>query len=348
MAKGDSGQMNQMGMGNPQASRLGMLAQIMNNRGQPGIAGGMMGGRSMGGDLGGQLGQKVGGPIGGMIGDYGGDLLQNYIQNQIAQRGGNYAANAVANTAGSIGQGGNFLKSMGGGAGLAGMGIGIGTDYLAGRMKEGKASGAISGAGKGAQYGAMFGPIGMGIGAAGGALVGAIKGNQNTTKGQREDLAKRYGYNNLGDFNNYLSSLGPQGEELRRIGEGVIGKKDRQAQAQWNQQVQQLLSGVGQQMQPRTGGMMGGWNPMMGMNPAIQNRMMAAQFSGGNGPNFGALPPGFNFGGGGFSTQMPGGMQAPMEGNTQPVGQPITQQGMQNFSSLAPRIARRQPVAQGY
>lgn len=101
-------------------------------------------------------------------------------------------------------------------------------------------SGAASGALTGAQFG---GPIGAGVGFVAGGIVAGIQARSNDTKEQREKLAQALNFPSLHHMNEALSALGPEGQELRRIGEGVIGRKDVGANAIWMEEVRRLLGG---------------------------------------------------------------------------------------------------------
>lgn len=84
----------------------------------------------------------------------------------------------------------------------------------------------------------------------GGAIASAF--GRNATKGSREDFAQSLGFTDdpkgiaggntaLGKLNAYLASLGPEGDELRRIGSEVVGKNDKRGNELWMQQVQSFL-----------------------------------------------------------------------------------------------------------
>lgn len=135
------------------------------------------------------------------------------------------------------GAGRSVMGTLNGIAGPAGMAAGIAAPFL----PEGKARGAASGASTGATIGSFVPGVGTAVGAGVGALVGAIAGNKNSTAGDREDFAKQAGFQNLGQLYDALGALGPEGAQLREVGLNVIGKKDKEANAQWMQQVAALL-----------------------------------------------------------------------------------------------------------
>lgn len=125
-------------------------------------------------------------------------------------------------------------------------------------------AGGFGGGGGGAAAGAggigALGAATMGIGAA--AALGAAlwKKNRNDTKEAREDFVrKQYGVKDLGQFYSYLESLGPEGQELARVGRSVVGKKDSRGNAQWMQAVSKLVppgsrAGFGAPPMPQAGG----------------------------------------------------------------------------------------------
>lgn len=166
-----------------------------------------------------------------------------------AATGAGGAAQTVGGLKGAItgGTGSMFgPASKGFGSAVKAGGIGgiLGGFDTAMAIKNGqKLRATASGAMTGLKYG---GPIGAGIGAGIGLIGAAIAGHQNATKGDREKFAKQAGYKDLASFNNYLSTLGPQGQALRSFGEGVVGKHNSQQNAQWLQQAQQLLNGARQ------------------------------------------------------------------------------------------------------
>jgi hypothetical protein len=166
-----------------------------------------------------------------------------------AATGAGGAAQAVGGLKGAITGGTGSMygaASKGLGASLKAGGIGgiLGGFDTAMAIKNGqKTRATISGAMTGLKYG---GPIGAGIGAGVGLVGAAIAGHQNATKGDREKFAKQMGYNDLASFNNYLSTLGPQGQALRSYGEGVVGKHDSAGNAKWLAQAQQLMNSARQ------------------------------------------------------------------------------------------------------
>ncbi len=123
------------------------------------------------------------------------------------------AGGSTGLAASTIGTGGGFAGSFGGGGGAAATGAGIG------------AAGAAT----------------LGIGAAAAAAYMLWKGNRNDTKEDREDFAKKVGYDDLGQFYSHLETMGPQGVELARVGRSVIGKKDKGANQQWVKTVTDFL-----------------------------------------------------------------------------------------------------------
>jgi hypothetical protein len=97
-----------------------------------------------------------------------------------------------------------------------------------------------------------------GLGLLGGATLGAgaalaiglaIKHHQNATKGDRNNFARDAGFKDIADFNNYLSTLGPAGQEARNYGENVVGKHNKQHEAQWMQMVQAAVDASGKPLQ---------------------------------------------------------------------------------------------------
>jgi len=171
-----------------------------------------------------------------------------------AEAGANYIGNAIRNTAGKMPGAGisnaalagadvatkaptSFWSGVNSAAGPIAMGVGLAAPFL----PAGKARTAADWASKGAQVGSFIPGVGTGIGAAAGAVAGAIKGHQNATKPQREDFAKRMGYRSLHDLNQALAAMGPEGQELKRVGENVVGKHDFKGNQRWLEQTAMLL-----------------------------------------------------------------------------------------------------------
>jgi len=103
---------------------------------------------------------------------------------------------------------------------------------------SGALGGGVSGAGLGFKYG---GWLGAGIGGAAGAIIGGITGSRNDTKGEREELATQLGFGSLHALNQYLNTLGKDGQDLAHIGMNIIGKHDTERNALWMQTVYQLV-----------------------------------------------------------------------------------------------------------
>lgn len=123
------------------------------------------------------------------------------------------------------------------GGGVGGILGGFGTAMAIRNGQVGNAT--MSGALTGLKYG---GPLGAAIGGGIGLVGSLISKNQNKTKGDREKFVKSLGYSDLGEFNNYLSTLGPEGQALRTFGESVVGRHNNQQNAEWLQRAQALLS----------------------------------------------------------------------------------------------------------
>ena len=120
----------------------------------------------------------------------------------------------------------------------------------AGSVPLGALAGGGGAAGAAGGGGAATGAAGAGLGALGTAtLIGAPiaigamiwKANRNDTKVAREDFAKEQFGMDLGTLYSTLETMGPEGEELARIGRSVIGKKDSDANARWMPAVQQFM-----------------------------------------------------------------------------------------------------------
>ncbi len=162
---------------------------------------------------------------------------------------------------GGAGGAGNVLKSVAGMGGRAGGGaagaatsglgmanaaagpIGMGLGLASGFLPEGSARTAANWGAKGAQIGSIIPGVGTLAGLGIGAAAGAIKGHQNATIGDRKKLAENMGYANLDQLYQQLNTMGPSGELLREQGLNVIGKQDKVGNANWINQVQQLLKG---------------------------------------------------------------------------------------------------------
>jgi hypothetical protein len=123
-------------------------------------------------------------------------------------------------------------------AGPAAMVGGIASNF----MPEGKAKGALQGASTGAQIGSFVPGVGTAIGAGVGALAGAVNAHQNKTIGDRKQYATDNGFADLHALNEYLSTRGADGQEIREYGESKVGKHDPRGNAAWLQAVQELMS----------------------------------------------------------------------------------------------------------
>lgn len=112
------------------------------------------------------------------------------------------------------------------------------------------APGATTGGGAGFGAGALgAGALAFGVP----ALAAYASSKSNDMKSLREDFAKANGFQNLAAFNEYLSTLGPQGQAARSFGETVVGKHDSANQQKWLEQVSSVLQGAGRQVQAGNG-----------------------------------------------------------------------------------------------
>lgn len=110
-------------------------------------------------------------------------------------------------------------------------------------ISRGNVTGAtLNGAMTGFKYG---GPIGAGVGAAVGAVGASIRKNMNITKGGREEFAKKQGFGSLHEFNQYLDTLGPAGQEAKHYGENVVGKHNTEQQNNWFALAQEAIDRAG-------------------------------------------------------------------------------------------------------
>lgn len=135
--------------------------------------------------------------------------------------------------------GGNVGQSIGGYLG------GSILQGLTGKMTDGVFASGIGKALQGVLGKTIGGAIGSIIPGLGTLLGGALGGlidkigsiGKNVTKEGRENLAKRLGFGDLGQLYDDLRKAGDAGERLANIGLNVIGKKDREAEARWEQDV---------------------------------------------------------------------------------------------------------------
>jgi len=133
---------------------------------------------------------------------------------------------------------GTAIQQSGNPAAASGAGGGIASKLMQGAGLAGLGGFSLPG------LGMLGGPLGLGaMGAVG--LGKVIAGRfSNQTKGNREDFAKSAGFPSLAAFNEYLSTLGPEGQALRAYGENVVGKHNKQQEAEWIQRAQALMSGA--------------------------------------------------------------------------------------------------------
>ena len=204
----------------------------------PGMGGAMGGGFNIGSLFGGGMGpggtpmfngfsgggmsggQGVFGMLGGLFGGGGsstpyGSMSRFTGMGAIPQMG-----HGVASGGGGIS---GFLRNMGGGSKMAGIGSGLGAiGMMAGQAIGGKWGNALQMAGMGAQMGAMFGPWGAAIGAAIGGGIGIISAlfqRDNATKKLKEAALSTYGIT-VKD-KSVLNALKQLGETM--FGKGKVG-----------------------------------------------------------------------------------------------------------------------------
>jgi hypothetical protein len=157
---------------------------------------------------------------------------------------GGLAAGAAPSILGKI-LGGGGASAAGTGANIASNAGGLmstANSFAGPAAMVGKAKGALQGASTGAQIGSFVPGVGTAIGAGVGALAGAVNAHQNKTIGDRKQYATDNGFADLHALNEYLSTRGADGQEIREYGESKVGKHDPRGNAAWLQAVQELMS----------------------------------------------------------------------------------------------------------